>query len=46
VLVNYDDCPASDNAKDILDLAAAIQKKVLANFGIDLEIEPRVYGFI
>ena len=46
VLVNYDDCSASDNAKDILDLAAAIQKKVLANFGIDLEIEPRVYGFI
>ena len=46
VLVNYNDCPASNNAQDILDLAATIQKKVFADFGIDLEIEPRVYGFI
>ena len=44
VLVNYNDSMTSDCAKDILELAAEIQRMVAAKFGIDLDIEPRIYG--
>jgi len=44
VLVNYNDSMASDPAKDILGLADNIQRMVAAEFGIDLDIEPRIYG--
>jgi len=44
VLVNYNDSMTSDPAKDILGLADNIQRMVAAEFGIDLDIEPRIYG--
>ena len=44
VLVNYNDSMTSDPAKDILGLADNIQGMVAAEFGIDLDIEPRIYG--
>ena len=44
VLVNYNDSMTSDCAKDILGLADNIQRMVAAKFGIDLDIEPRIYG--
>jgi len=40
VLVNY----GCNSGKQLLELAAAIAESVQANFGIALEIEPRVYG--
>jgi UDP-N-acetylmuramate dehydrogenase len=48
VLVNYSDPKTQDqdSARDILELAADIQKVVLAEFSVDLEIEPRIYGSI
>lgn len=46
VLVNYNDPTTQDSARDILELAADIQKVVLAEFSVDLEIEPRIYGSI
>ena len=46
VLVNYNDPTTQDSARDILELAADIQKVVLAEFSVDLEVEPRIYGSI
>lgn len=40
VIVNY----GSNNGKKLLTLAAEIARSVLDTFGIELEIEPRVYG--
>ncbi|MEQ9464363.1 MAG: UDP-N-acetylmuramate dehydrogenase [Haliea sp.] len=40
VLVNYD----AENGAELLGLAAEIQASVQAQFGVALELEPRVYG--
>ena len=40
VLVNY----GSDSGAELLALAGGIAASVKERFGIDLEIEPRVYG--
>lgn len=40
VLVNY----GADSGSEVLDLAAEIQASVQAQFGVLLELEPRVYG--
>lgn len=40
VLVNY----GSNSGRELLELAAAISASVFEVFGIDLEIEPRIYG--
>ena len=44
VLVNYNDIEGSDSARGILQLAQEIQRTVKTEFGIDLEVEPRIYG--
>ena len=44
VLVNYNDIEGSDSAREILQLAQEIQRTVKTEFGIDLEVEPRIYG--
>ena len=44
VLVNYNDVEGSDSAREILQLAQEIQRTVETEFGIELEVEPRVYG--
>ena len=44
VLVNYNDIEGSDSASEILQLAQEIQRTVKTEFGIDLEVEPRIYG--
>ena len=46
VLVNYSNEGDNDSAREVLALAKEIQVAVKVRFGIDLEIEPRVYGFI
>ncbi|MDE0747584.1 MAG: UDP-N-acetylmuramate dehydrogenase [Porticoccaceae bacterium] len=44
VLVNYRNDANNDSAREILSLAKEIQATVKARFGIDLEVEPRIYG--
>ena len=44
VLIHYRDGNAATAARELLDLAARIQRDVLARFNIPLEFEPTVYG--
>ena len=46
VLVNYNDVEGSDSAREILQLAEEIQRTIKTEFGIDLEVEPRIYGSV
>lgn len=44
VLIHYRDGNAATAAQELLELAAQIQRDVLARFDISLEFEPTVYG--
>ncbi|HIG67324.1 MAG TPA: UDP-N-acetylmuramate dehydrogenase [Porticoccaceae bacterium] len=44
VLVNYSKEGDNNSAKEVLALAKEIQAAVKVRFGIDLEVEPRIYG--
>ncbi|MBT4210632.1 MAG: UDP-N-acetylmuramate dehydrogenase [Porticoccaceae bacterium] len=44
VLVNYSNEINNDSAKEVLALAKEIQAAVKVRFGIELEVEPRIYG--
>ncbi|MDA0795978.1 MAG: UDP-N-acetylmuramate dehydrogenase [Proteobacteria bacterium] len=44
VLVNYSNDADNDSAREILSLAKEIQAAVKDRFGINLEVEPRIYG--
>jgi UDP-N-acetylmuramate dehydrogenase len=43
VLIHYREADGKDSARELLDLAAAIQRDVRTRFAIDLELEPTVY---
>lgn len=44
VLIHYREAASPDAARELLDLAAAIQRDVHAQFGVGLELEPGIYG--
>ena len=44
MLVNYSNEINNDSAKEVLALAKEIQAAVKVRFGIELEVEPRIYG--
>src|SRR5690606_27722473 len=44
VLIHYRDGNPATAARELLDLAAQIQRDVLARFSVELEFEPTVYG--